>query len=211
MPLICLEGASGVGKTSTAREIAKKSGSSMFIIPEVNYLFERPQNEEKTWYFEKQVERFEMGKRKLETYDTVILDGDIFQPLSYNWCFDFQIYNQSLDFIYNFYDNAIKEGRIDFPDKYYYLFTEQKNLISRKENDHTRKRRNFEKHLKIAEPHKRYYETLNQFTPGYVRFIEATFLHENVNAIFNDKTNIPSKNSSEILEQISSWLSKNKA
>src|SRR5699024_11025546 len=97
-------------------------------------------------------------------------------------------------FIYNFYADAIKKGRIDFPDKYYYLFTERKNLISRKENDNTRKRRNFEKHVKIAEPHMRYYEALNQFTPGYVGFIEATFLHENVNAIFNDKTNIPNKN-----------------
>lgn len=211
MPLICLEGASGVGKTTTAREITKRSGSSTFIIPEVNHLFERPQNEEKTWYFEKQIERFEMAKRKLKTYDTVILDGDIFQPLSYNWCFDFQIYNQSLDFIYNFYADAIKEGRIAFPDKYYYLFTERKNLISRKENDNKRKRRNFEKHLKIVEPHKRYYEALNQFTPGYVGFIEATFVNENVNAIFNDKINILNKNSIEIFEQISSWLSKNKA
>ena len=99
LPLICLEGASGVGKTTTAREITKRSGSSTFIITEVNHLFERPQNEDKTWYFEKQIERFEMAKRKLKTYDTVILDGDIFQPLSYNWCFDFQIYNQSLEFI----------------------------------------------------------------------------------------------------------------
>jgi len=62
-----------------------------------------------------------------------------------------------------------------------------------------------------VEPHKRYYEALNQFTPGYVGFIEATFVNEIVNAIFNDKTNILNKNSGEIFEQISSWLSKNKA
>jgi hypothetical protein len=154
MPIICLEGASAVGKTTTSIGIAKNT--STFIIPEVNLLFERPKKESKTWYLERQVERWQIAQEKIKEYDTLILDGDIFQPLSYNWCFDFKLYNQSLDFLYRFYLSEIKAGRIDFPDKYFYLVTTRENLRYRKENDCTRKRRNFEKHLDILEPHERY-------------------------------------------------------
>jgi adenylate kinase family enzyme len=101
MAVICFEGASAVGKTTTANEIAKKTNT--YIIPEVNLLFKRPKNESKTWYLERQVERWHTAQEKLKQYDTVILDGDIFQPISYNWCFDFKLFNQNLDFIYDFY------------------------------------------------------------------------------------------------------------
>lgn len=56
MSLICLEGASAVGKTTTSNEIAKRTNT--YIIPEVNLLFERPNEESKTWYLERQVERW---------------------------------------------------------------------------------------------------------------------------------------------------------
>lgn len=43
-----------------------------------------------------------------------------------------------------------------FPDKYFYLYTSVNSLKSRKENDRTRKRRNFETHLEIIQPHQKY-------------------------------------------------------
>ena len=147
MAVICFEGASAVGKTTTANEIARKAKT--YIIPEVNLLFERPKCESKSWYLERQVERWQIAQEKLKEYDTVILDGDIFQPISYNLCFDFKLFNQNLDYVYDFYLKEIKVGRIKFPDKYFYLYTSQANLRFRKENDDSRKRRNFEKHLKI--------------------------------------------------------------
>lgn len=166
MSVICLEGASAVGKTTTSKEIAKKTNT--YIIPEVNLLFERPRGESKTWYLERQVERWQIAQEKLQMYDTVILDGDIFQPFSYNWCFDFKLSNQSLDFIYEFYREEIKAERIGFPDKYFYLYTNQANLRYRKEYDVTRNRGNFEKHLEIVEPHRRFYEALNEFVPNFM-------------------------------------------
>lgn len=68
----------------------------------MNFLFERPKNEHRTWYFEKQVERWKIAVQKSEQYELVILDGDIYQPLSYNWCFHFDIFNQPLSLIENF-------------------------------------------------------------------------------------------------------------
>lgn len=59
MGIIAFEGASAVGKSSTCRELENNYGA--FIIPEVNFLFERPKNEHRTWYFEKQVERWNIA------------------------------------------------------------------------------------------------------------------------------------------------------
>lgn len=183
MSIICLEGASAVGKTTTSIAIAKRT--STYIIPEVNLLFERPKKETKTWYLERQVERWQIAQEKVKEYDTVILDGDIFQPLSYNWCFDYKLYNQSLDFLYKFYLREINDGRICFPHKYFYLFTTQENLRYRKESDGTRNRGNFEKHLEIIEPHQRYYKALNQFVPCYVQEMEAKNIEVNINVIID--------------------------
>ncbi|MGF3103042.1 AAA family ATPase [Rossellomorea sp. DUT-2] len=210
MALICFEGASAVGKTTTANEIARKTNT--YIIPEVNLLFKRPKNESKTWYLERQVERWHIAQEKLKEYDTVILDGDIFQPISYNWCFDFKLFNQNLDFIYDFYLKEIKAGRIKFPDKYFYLYTSKSNLKYRKENDVTRKRGNFEKHLEIVEPHRLYYEALNQFVPNYVQPMEAKNIERNIIVIID---NLPSSSlswsSEKLLHSITNWLKNNKA
>jgi thymidylate kinase len=209
MAVICLEGASAVGKTTTSNEIAKRINT--YIVPEVNLLFERPKCETNTWYLERQVERWQIAQEKQSEYDIVILDGDIFQPLSYNWCFNFKLFNQSLHFIYDFYRKQISEGRIKFPDKYFYLYTSHSNLRYRKENDKTRKRGNFEKHLEIIESHQRYYETLNRFNPQFVQLMEANNIDENLKIIINNSpSNILNRNSESLLENINNWLRKNK-
>lgn len=212
MPLICLEGASGVGKSTTADEIAKLTNA--YIIPEVNFLFERPSVESNTWYLERQVERWMMAQDKLKTYDTVILDGDIFHPFSYNWCFNFEIFNQNLELIADFYRKALKEYKIGFPEKYFYLYSDKEIIRERKDNDLTRKRRNFEKHLEIVDSHTRYYNSLNEFLPQYVHFVEAIKVEENVKMILgnlNSTTNLTTPYSTEFLEEIINWLANNKA
>lgn len=210
MSLICLEGASAVGKTTAANAIARITNT--YVIPEVNLLFERPKTESKTWYLERQIERWQIAQEKLKTYNNVILDGDIFQPLSYNWCFDFNMYNQSLNFISEFFRSEIKDGKVKFPDKYFYLYTNHENLKYRKENDITRKRSNFERHLEIVEPHQRYYKSLNYFIPDYVQLIAANSIQENIISITDNIS--PSHvnfDSVELLDNVTNWLANNNA
>lgn len=210
MSLICLEGASAVGKTTTANEIARITNA--YVIPEVNLLFERPKSGSKTWYLERQIERWEIAQEKIKTYDTVIFDGDIFQPLSYNWCFDFKLYNQSLEFISEFFRSKIKDGKIKFPDKYFYLCTNHENLKYRKENDITRKRSNFERHLEIVEPHRRYYRSLNYFVPDYVQLVTANSIQENIISITDNIAHSPVNfDSVELIDNVTSWLANNNA
>ncbi|MFF2878415.1 hypothetical protein ACFVR2_19050 [Gottfriedia sp. NPDC057991] len=51
--IICLEGASAVGKTSTSLEIVKSTNT--YVVPEVNLFFARPTGVSNTWYLERQV------------------------------------------------------------------------------------------------------------------------------------------------------------
>ncbi len=73
--------------------------------------------------------------QKSQQYELVILDGDIYQPLS---------------LIENFYKEKLMHREIGFPDQYFYLYTNDEELRKRKESDETRKRRDFEKHLHIS-------------------------------------------------------------
>ncbi|WP_436864949.1 hypothetical protein [Bacillus fungorum] len=69
MGIIAFEGASAVGKSTTCRELEKNYGA--YIIPEVNFLFERPKNEHRTWYFEKHLHISKSFQRYYENVNTV--------------------------------------------------------------------------------------------------------------------------------------------
>ena len=86
----------------------------------------------------KQVERWKIAMQKSEQYEIVILDGDIYQPLSYNWCFHFEIFDQPLSLIENFYKEKLIHREIGFPDQYFYLYTNDEELRKRRESDETK-------------------------------------------------------------------------
>ncbi|MFB5249335.1 chloramphenicol acetyltransferase [Bacillus mycoides] len=213
MGIIAFEGASAVGKSTTCRELERNYGA--FIIPEVNFLFERPRNEHKTWYFEKQVERWNMAVQKSHQHEIVILDGDIYQPLSYNWCFHFDIFNQPLSLIENFYKEKLINREIGFPDQYFYLYTGDEELRKRKESDQTKKRRNFEKHLHISKAFQRYYENLNNVAEGYCKLIEAKSVRNNELEIMKSvkELNVREERRFDIsrLDAITRWLQEKRA
>lgn len=181
----------------------------------MNLLFERPKNEHRTWYFEKQVERWKIAVQKSEQYKLIILDGDIYQPLSYNWCFHFEIFDQPLSLIENFYKDKLVNREIGFPDQYFYLYTNDEELRKRKESDETKRRRNFEKHLYISKSFQRYYENLNNVTDGYCKIIEAKSVKTNELEIVNNLNSLHVCEESRFdvsrLDAITKWLKENRA
>jgi deoxyadenosine/deoxycytidine kinase len=166
---ICLEGPSAVGKTTVAAELSRQFGIK--VIPEVNQLFERPANEPKDWYFEKQVERWKLSQ-SVSNASFNVLDGDTFQPLWYGWAFGFSEL-QSLADMVAFYRPRIEAGDIAFPSKYLVFEASPEQLLARKNRDATRSRRNFEKHLGIIQPMKKYFSIMDQVIPGMVSFVTA--------------------------------------
>lgn len=170
MAIICLEGASGIGKSTAADFMEKEYG--YVRIPEVNELFVRSSSESVDWYFEMQVKRYELAIKESQSGKVAILDGDHLQPVWYNWIFEdlnFQAVNEVLDF----YSKAFLQGRLAFPDAYVLLHLGVDELRTRKEIDKSRKRSNFDMHLRLIEPQREYFESLRLGGLKNVSFIEA--------------------------------------
>ena len=182
MSVICLEGASGVGKSTTS--IFLEENFNFKVIPEVNELFQRPVKESATWYFEKQVERWRLAEKESTNGVNVILDGDPMQPLWYNWIFH-DLGFQPLQEVFEFYDDAIHCEEIKFPEKYFILTASETALRKRKESDKNRTRKNFETHLKLISPQLDYFSNMNSLNFGNVEFIHTKDVSSTAMCIFN--------------------------
>ncbi|MEM7102876.1 MAG: chloramphenicol acetyltransferase [Bacteroidota bacterium] len=200
-PIICFEGPSGVGKTTLAQMLS----GDFNIIPEVNQLFERSENEHEYWYYERQLERYTIAKNANKP---TIFDGDIFQPIWYNW-----VCNYPANFLGNkethaWYKAKIEQGLIKFPNLYIIFDTNEKDLRTRKENDTTRTRRNFEKHLKIIAPLRRYYKFLEKETTLQMRFIQYDDFDSTKQQVLDaiKKLEIKSIDDQMVFSKIDNWI-----
>lgn len=200
-PIICFEGPSGIGKTTMCNLLLNKYN----IIPEVNFLFERTDNEPKLWYYERQLDRYRFCENSNKKS---ILDGDIFQPIWYNWVCNYPSSFASKKETHEFYRTKLSEGEIAFPDLYIVFYCDEKLLHVRKEKDKIRKRRNFEKHLEIIEPLKEYYRFLEKETDIELKFVE----YENIEIVKRKVLNyINGSHRKKIqqlktFEQIENWI-----
>lgn len=202
-PIICFEGPSGVGKTTMCRLLSP----GYHVVPEVNELYIRSENESKLWYHEKQIERYDSCK---SSNIKSILDGDVFQPIWYNWVCGYPSNFLSKEETLNFYKTKIADGSIRFPDLYIIFHVEEKELWIRKENDETRQRRNFEKHLRIIEPLKSYYRFLDRETDIDMKFIHYSSIEETKNKIQALLDDLYQKDIDQLkaYEQIENWINR---
>lgn len=201
--VICFEGPSGIGKTTLSNLLSE----SYTVVPEVNLLFERKENEPKYWYYEKQIERFHLCKKSSKDS---ILDGDIFQPIWYNWVCNYPPKFVQKEETHAFYIQKIREGKLKFPDVYIIFDVGEDELRARKERDKTRQRRNFEKHLTIIEPLKSYYRFLEKETPVEMRFIHYDTVENTKRKVLNTLDKIKNNNIDDlsVFNQIERWIDK---
>ena len=180
MPILCFEGPSAVGKTTTAAALVAAGGT--YAVPEVNVLFERSGDEPPEWYFERQAERWALATEAARCHRLVILDGDPFQPLWYTWSYNYAGW-QGLDFMEAFYRPLLVQGEMEFPDRYVVFGASEAALQERKESDRTRQRRGFDTHLRFIGPQRRYFKAMQAFAPGRVRFLDARTVGESVREV----------------------------
>ncbi len=193
MTIILLEGASAVGKTTTAEALCDEF--SAYRVPEVNALFDTSKEDSTTWYFERQCDRWEIAVNRERDHEFVILDGDVLQPLWYNWIAhglsddraDIEEF-APLDSIYQFFREKLQERAVGFPDRYFFLHTDTDSLRRRKNGDETRTRRNFESHLEFATPQRHYFEQLQTQSPRRVRLVHTQSIETNCSTI---RINLP--------------------
>jgi hypothetical protein len=183
LPIICLEGTSAVGKSTTCRSFENKYDA--YVVEETHFLF-GPTNSEGieliNWQMECQIKRWQIALEKSKDYPYVLLDGDIFK-LWYDWVYGLD--KNIFEFKSNYFRNKLLSGDISFPHCYTVLWADEAELRKRKESDNTRKRGGFEKHLKLVEPQIKYFNALNEIVPNYVGIYEAETIEDNVLNIKN--------------------------
>ncbi len=202
---ICFEGPSGIGKTTLSKELDEE----FLRIPEVNELFSDELNEGGFWYYEKQVQRYKLSN----SVNNCIFDGDIFQPLWYNWTYHYPDDYFPLEKVVDFCRTEIITGNIQFPDLYIIFHTSLKDLKLRKEGDHTRRRSNFTKHLKLLESQPKYFGYMKKKFPFQVQFIEYSSIlqaKEEVLIAIELRRKQPIYNSLSVLTTMAEWLSLNR-
>jgi hypothetical protein len=170
MAIICIEGPSAVGKSTAARQL--EALGRVEVVPEVNELFTLPATASASWYLERQTERWRRARTAQGRRAFVILDGDPFQPLWYSWAYPDEGW-PPLEMLVAFYRPLLVAGEIEFPDSYVLMQLDVAELRHRRENDSTRTRRNFDKHLQLILPQARYFAALEEFCPGYVTTVQA--------------------------------------
>lgn len=199
-----------MGKTTTCKALAEQYAA--YVVPEVNQLFERPRSESSHWYLQRQVERWAIAQEKLKTHELVVFDGDPFQPLWYNWAFNFVDW-QPLAELRDFYRQQLTEQNIGFPDGYILLSAQATQLRKHKENDPTRSRSGFEKHLQMIEPQQRYFQAMNQIALGFIYQLEVTSIADNLKAIISTLPTFPKlpehPYSLTLFDALIKWLSTN--
>jgi hypothetical protein len=177
MPILCLEGPSAVGKTTTAAAL-----QGAYVVPEVNLLFVRPAEAGAGWYLERQVDRWAIAAWRSAHHPLCVLDGDPLQPLWYNWIHGFERW-EDLDALEAFFRPRLMRGELAFPELYVVLGTSAEQLRRRQEGDAARRRRGFDAHLRLVEPQRRYFQAMNGFAPGLVRFVDAEDADETVRSV----------------------------
>lgn len=200
-PIICFEGPSAVGKTTLCRALSDQ----FHIVPEVNLLFERPAEEAPYWYHERQVDRYQLC---IQTDKASILDGDIFQPIWYNWVCRYPETFLPKKETHAFYRRQVAEQKMAFPDLYIIFQAEEAQLWERKEQDASRRRRNFAKHLGIIKPLQAYYRFLEQETDIALKFLPYTEIEPTKEAVLSLIAGISPKpnNGAEAFGQIENWM-----
>lgn len=208
-PILCFEGPSAVGKTATAEGLAATHGAH--VVPEVNALFERPVDEAPDWYLERQVDRWTRASAEAARCPLVVLDGDPFQPLWYNWAYGFAGW-QSLDSLEAFYRPRLARSELSFPDLYVVFGASVEVLRDRKTADPTRQRRGFESHLRFIEPQRRYFETMQRLSPGRVCFLDARGVDASVRAVSDVARHARGEERPEgMFDHLVGWLRENPA
>jgi thymidylate kinase len=209
--LICIEGPSAVGKTSTCKLFEKNNNA--YIVEETIFrqLNGCTLEEQAFFYLNKEIERWNLAQEKLISHPLVIFDSDPLKPLWFNWAFSF-IDCLPLSELNTFFRNAINTGDLGYPDVYFMLTTSDQQLFRRKNDDKRRNRPEFEKLFFINESRKKYYNFLNELTPGIVNWIDAVDIKGNYDQISNIiHRGLPKKNfeNEKYLSKTINWIDQN--
>lgn len=174
--IVVIEGAPGVGKSTLAGELGRRGAR---VIPEVNLLFARPVEEPAGWYYDRQNARWEMAVLGARDGELVVLDGDVYQPVWFNWIYrdeGYEDWRRPLEF----FACRMGKGRMGLPDRYVVLRLEEglrrERMMARelaRGKGVLQAREKTERYARMVEPQLSYFRAMAARWPGWVVEVES--------------------------------------
>ena len=203
--VICLEGPSAVGKTTLLAALARERGAA--VVPELSAGPPPPLAHVERWFADQHAALWRQAVEKGAGAPFAVLDGDPFKGLWYNWIFAEEGW-RGVDAVAPIYRAHLERGTLAFPDLYVVLVATEAQLRRRREGDPTRRRRAFEKHLRMLEPQRRYFAALQKADPPRVVFLDTADQASLVDRVTEAMRGLPSDppDSMRLLDSIERWL-----
>jgi hypothetical protein len=169
-PIVCIEGPSAVGKTTLAHALAAPHGA--VVVPELDATGAPPIESAAEWFLDRHVEKWRLALDLRATAPLVVLDGDPFKGLWYNWMHA-EAGWAGIEVTGPLYRDRVRRGELSFPDLYVYLDASEAQLRARKEGDAARRRGGFEGNVRKVEPQRRYFTAMRAAAPDRVAILDT--------------------------------------
>lgn len=203
--IICIEGPSAAGKTTLAAELARAAGA--MVVPELDAAEAPPVPESTPWFVQRSAAQWGRARALAARASLVVLDGDPFKGLWYNWVYAAEGW-PGVDVLAPLYRAQLARSTLAFPDLYVVLGATESQLRERRAGDPARTRRNFEQHLRLVAPQRRYFAALAAVDPVRVLPLDTSAPDTMVGTVLAALGRLPAgpPDSDRLLHHMTTWV-----